>query len=216
VGGVPTLNVPLVKQVVGLAQQVVSLLPNGAADLSVSDVLRWPGVIQPAEIDLTSIQRDALVTLDAALVVLAEGQEREGSRIASFIQARLLSITSVIKQIRERLPEVISRQRERLALRLAELQAALNPDRLEQEVLLCVQRLDVEEELDRLAGHVEEVERVVLNETGAGRRLDFLMQELNREANTLGSKSLDVEITRFAVELKVFIEQMREQIQNIE
>jgi uncharacterized protein (TIGR00255 family) len=157
-----------------------------------------------------------LVTLDAALVVLAEGQEREGSRIASFIQARLLSITSVIKQIRERLPEVISRQRERLALRLAELQAALNPDRLEQEVLLCVQRLDVEEELDRLAGHVEEVERVVLNETGAGRRLDFLMQELNREANTLGSKSLDVEITRFAVELKVFIEQMREQIQNIE
>ncbi|CAK0744194.1 UPF0701 family protein YicC [Gammaproteobacteria bacterium] len=209
------LNHPLAEQITRLSRQVDTLLFN-AAPVSSLDVLRWPGVIQSQEVDFSSIQQDALAALEAALTELIETREREGTRIAVLIGERLLAMEGVLVRVRQRLPEVLTRQRERLTARLAEIQASLSAERLEQEMLLFVQRIDVEEELDRLTTHIEEVRRVIAKEDGAGRRLDFLMQELNREANTLGAKSADMEITRAAVDLKVLIEQMREQVQNIE
>jgi uncharacterized protein (TIGR00255 family) len=209
------LNRPLAEQIAQLSRQVETLLFD-VAPVSPLDVLRWPGVIQAQEIDLASIQQDALIALESMLLEVLENREREGARIEILIGERLSAMEDVLARVRIRLPEVLVRQRERLTARLAEVQTSLSSERLEQEMLLFVQRIDVAEELDRLTGHIEEVRRVIAKEEGAGRRLDFLMQELNREANTLGAKSVDMEITRAAVDLKVFIEQMREQVQNIE
>ncbi|CAK0749902.1 UPF0701 family protein YicC [Gammaproteobacteria bacterium] len=214
-GGDFALNQPLAEQLVRLSHQVDTLLSN-AAPVSSLEILRWPGVIQAQEVDLGAIQQDVLVALEAALDELVDTREREGARITVLIGERLTAMEAVLVRVRARLPEVLIRQRERLNARLVEIQASLSPERLEQEILVFVQRIDVAEELDRLTVHIEEVRRVVAAEEGAGRRLDFLMQELNREANTLGSKSVDVEVTRAAIDLKVLIEQMREQVQNIE
>jgi len=209
------LNQPLVEQIVRLSRQMDTLLSN-VAPISSLEVLRWPGVLQAQEVDFVSIQQDVLAALEAALDELVDTREREGARIATLTGERLSAMDVVLARVRTRLPEVLIRQRERLNARLVEVQASLSPERLEQEILVFIQRIDVAEELDRLVVHIEEVRRVIAAEEGAGRRLDFLMQELNREANTLGSKSADVEVTRAAVDLKVLIEQMREQVQNIE
>ncbi|CAK0741388.1 YicC family protein [Gammaproteobacteria bacterium] len=209
------LNHSLVEQIAQLIKQVDTLFSN-TTSVSSLEVLRWVGVIQTQEIDLVSVQQDAMVALELVLSDVLENREREGARITILIRDRLATMEGVLRRIRIRLPEVLVRQRERLNSRLTEVQAALGPERLEQEMLLFVQRIDVEEEIDRLDSHIEEVRRIIAEEENAGRRLDFLMQELNREANTLGSKSVDMEITRSAVDLKVLIEQMREQIQNIE
>jgi uncharacterized protein (TIGR00255 family) len=141
---------------------------------------------------------------------------REGVRLRELIEQRCSSLEVLVAQVRTRLPEVQIRVRERLNERLADLKAQVDQERLEQELALLLQRLDVDEELDRLTGHIAEIRRVTAAGEPAGRRLDFLMQELNREANTLSSKSQDLETTRAAVEMKVTIEQMREQVQNIE
>ncbi len=210
-----TLNHLLAEQLIRLSQQVEALLP-AAQSLSPLDILRWPGVIQSQETSLETVQQIALTTFQQALEELVMGREREGVRIGRFLEERILAMEAVLVRVRARLPEVLVCQRERLSQRLGELLASLNPDRLEQEMLLFAQRVDVAEELDRLAGHLEEVRRVLTQDEVAGRRLDFLMQELNREANTLGSKSVDTETTRAAVDLKVLIEQMREQVQNLE
>ena len=180
------------------------------------DVLRWPGVIREAEIDADSLNR-ALPTLVAATVrALAGARAREGARLRQLIDERCAGLEGLVAQVRARLPEVHARVRNRLAERLAELQGQVDKDRVEQEIVMLLQRLDVAEELDRLTGHIAETRRIVASGEPAGRRLDFLMQEFNREANTLSSKSQDLDTTRIAVDMKVLIEQMREQVQNIE
>ena len=147
---------------------------------------------------------------------LVATREREGARLAGLIQERCDRLATCAARIRQRMPQVMAEVRERIHDRLQEVRAELDPNRLEQELALLAQRLDVDEETDRLAAHIEEVRSVLNNNGPIGRRLDFLMQELNREANTLASKSSDLEVTRMALEMKVLIEQMREQVQNIE
>jgi uncharacterized protein (TIGR00255 family) len=179
-------------------------------------VLRWPGVIEEQDFDKTSIEKQALSLFSAALDDLVAMREREGAELQGFIQQRIDSVREIVVSIRNKMPEILAKQNQNILDRLADLQAELEPTRLEQEVSLLTQKADVEEELDRLGSHLKEVERVLSAKGQKGRRLDFLMQELNREANTLSSKSIVVETTLNAVELKVLIEQMREQIQNVE
>jgi uncharacterized protein (TIGR00255 family) len=187
-----------------------------AAAINPLDVLRWPGVVAAETRDTEPVQAAAVALLEATLEDLVRARRVEGERLASMLLERCDGIETLIGRVRERLPEVRTRLRERLQERLADLEVNLDEDRLEQEVALLVQKMDVDEEVDRLESHVAEVRRLVTKTGPVGRRLDFLMQELNREANTLASKSQDRETTRAAVELKVLIEQMREQIQNIE
>ena len=146
----------------------------------------------------------------------AAARSREGARLRELIEQRCAGLTALVAQVRERLPQVQVRARTRLNERIAELAASVDHERLEQELAILLQRLDVDEELDRLSAHIGEIQRVIGGSEPAGRRLDFLMQELNREANTLSSKSQDLEVTRTAVDMKVLIEQMREQVQNVE
>lgn len=180
------------------------------------EVLRWPGVIEEQDFDRTTIEKQALTLFTAALDDLVATREREGAELQGFITQRIDSIREIVVSVREKMPEILAKQKQALLDRLHDLQAELEPTRLEQEVSLLAQKADVEEELDRLDSHLNEVARVLNAKGQKGRRLDFLMQELNREANTLSSKSIVVETTLSAVELKVLIEQMREQIQNIE
>jgi uncharacterized protein (TIGR00255 family) len=180
------------------------------------DVLRWPGVLETAEQDFTPVQEAALTLFDQTLDALIETREREGARLAELIGQRVAAMREQVELARVRMPAVIEAVRERLKARLAEVAENMDRDRLEQEMALLAQRLDVDEEMDRLRTHLDEVSRVLAQDEPVGRRLDFLMQELNREANTLGSKSADSETTAVSVEMKVLIEQMREQVQNIE
>jgi len=186
------------------------------APVSPTDLLRWPGVVEAATPDLEALHARTLALLDEALDDLVAVREREGARLAALIEERLNALEDWVRRVRRRRPEVIEAQRRRLRERLEELAGEVDGQRLEQEMALLIQRLDVDEELDRLDTHLQEVRRQLRGDGPVGRRLDFLMQELNREANTLASKSADAETTRAAVEMKVLIEQMREQIQNIE
>jgi uncharacterized protein (TIGR00255 family) len=180
------------------------------------ELLRWPGVLQETERDLTPLAGQASALLDQALAELGATRAREGAQIHDLLASRCTAMVELLRAERTRLPQVRARLREKLTARLAELQAAVDQDRLEQELVFLAQKMDVDEELDRLDGHIAEVRRVLERPEPVGRRLDFLMQEFNREANTLGSKSADADTTRTAVELKVLIEQMREQVQNVE
>jgi len=180
------------------------------------EVLRWPGVLREAAGDSEELLAAAGTVFDGALADLIAARAREGERLRELLEQRCGALDELIAGVRARLPEVQARVRTRLNERVAELGAAVDQERLEQELLLLLQRLDVDEELERLTGHVLEVRRVIAAGEPAGRRLDFLMQELNREANTLSSKSQDLETTRSAVDMKVLIEQMREQVQNAE
>jgi uncharacterized protein (TIGR00255 family) len=209
------LNKPVAQRLLQLAAELEQFMGPGTG-LRPVDVLSWPGVVGETEPDLEKIQAATLAGLDAALTELIATRQREGQRITQLLLQRCDSMAVQIRQVRLRRPEVVIKLREKLLARLADL--ALEPDaqRLEQEMALMAQRLDVEEELDRLDAHLAEISHVMQRAEPVGRRLDFLMQELNREANTLSAKSADTETTRAAVELKVLIEQMREQIQNIE
>jgi uncharacterized protein (TIGR00255 family) len=180
------------------------------------DLLRWPGVVKEPERDAGSLAADAKELLGEALAAFTASRSGEGERIAQVIAARASQVSGIVEAVAARLPEVQARIRAKLGERLAALRAEVNPERLEQEVALLVQKMDVAEELDRLRSHVEELSSTLASGDAVGRKLDFLMQEFNREANTLSSKSQDVETTRQAVELKVLIEQMREQVQNVE
>lgn len=186
------------------------------APLRVIDVLRWPGVLKAPEVDLEEVNREALSLLDAALGDVLQSRRREGAHLADTIRQRLSSMEQIVSDLRQILPEVVQSFRTRLLNRLAEIRDQLDASRLEQEVVMFAQKMDVDEELDRLTAHIAEVRRVLDQSGQIGRRLDFLMQELNREANTLGAKAADVRVTNAAVDLKVLIEQMREQVQNIE
>lgn len=180
------------------------------------ELLKWPGVLQTSEVEYDKVKKTAFKLYQDALKQLVDMRKQEGSALAKFIEQRLTSIDKVTTDIRVKIPSVLEQQKQRLISRFEELNISLDPSRIEQELVLLLQKADVEEELDRLETHVKEVKRTLKQSGAVGRRLDFLMQELNREANTLSSKAIDTDITQAAVELKVLIEQMREQIQNIE
>ncbi|GGA23894.1 hypothetical protein GCM10010981_10320 [Dyella nitratireducens] len=181
-----------------------------------TDLLRFPGVLQHAEADQEAQQAALLEVLDRALDALTATREREGAKLGDILRERLDAIERIVGDVRGWMPEIRAALRTRLESRLADLKQPTDPGRLEQELVLQVTRSDVDEELDRLSTHIVETRRVLGLKEPVGRRLDFLMQEFNREANTLGSKSVDARTTNAAVELKVLIEQMREQVQNIE
>ncbi|MBL7252034.1 YicC/YloC family endoribonuclease [Alloalcanivorax sp. C16-2] len=209
------LNEALVKRLSEAARRVGDLVLH-AGQVNPLEVLQFPGVLSARQIDSDALEAAALELLDEALDALIATRDREGEQLAKLIQDRLDRVEQEVERVRKALPAIRDALRERLKQRVQEATDNPDPDRLEQELVLAAQKMDVDEELDRLVTHVAEVRRVVRKGGLIGRRLDFLMQELNREANTLASKSVDAETTAAAVELKVLIEQMREQIQNIE
>jgi uncharacterized protein (TIGR00255 family) len=190
-------------------------LPNVAA-VNPIDMLRWPGVVQQTEIDMEPLFREASNLLDVALASIDEMRASEGSRIAEMLESRCAEVEQIAASVRARMPEVLEATRVKQRERIEALDVEADPARLEVELALVATKIDVDEELDRLESHLVEIRGALQSGKPVGRRLDFLMQELNREANTLGSKSADTETTKAAVDLKVLIEQMREQIQNVE
>ena len=209
------VNMELAKRYVDASQQVGTLMGD-TAPLSPLDVLRYPGVLREPQADAEQLKQETQALFLKALEQLGNVREREGEKLKAFIEQRLNGIAAEVEKVRIRLPQLLAAQQQKIRDKLADLQGDIDNDRVEQELVHLAQRADVDEELDRLQAHLSEI-RYILNQKGQiGRRLDFLMQELNREANTLSSKSMAADTTSSAVELKVLIEQMREQIQNIE
>jgi uncharacterized protein (TIGR00255 family) len=204
----------LVARLADTAQMLAAKFPQLNVDFA--SLLGWPGVLRDQGTDQESLRQSALALLDAALDEMVAARAREGERLGGFLRERLDGIERIVAEVRAHMPGVRAAMRARFDTRLAELKQPLEPGRVEQEVVLQVQRIDVDEELDRLSAHIGEARRVFGLKEAVGRRLDFLMQEFNREANTLGSKAADPRTTNAAVELKVLIEQMREQVQNLE
>ncbi len=209
------INEALAERVISRYQQLAALSDN-AAPLDLMKVMQWPGVIETPSLDQEALSERVMASLQKALIDLVDTREREGAALQIMIEQRCQQIQRIAEEVRERMPEILQNHRQKLQERVQDLAINLEPERLEQEMVLLAQKSDVAEELDRLQNHVREVESVLQRDEPIGRRLDFLMQELNREANTLGSKSIDTDTTRYSVDLKVLIEQMREQIQNIE
>ena len=205
----------LAERYVNASQQVSELMDN-PAPLSSLDVLRYPGVLREPQVDPEQLKQETLALFLKALEQLGNVREREGEKLKTFIGQRLDGIATEVDKVREQLPRLLAAQQQKIRDKLADLQGEINNDRVEQELVHLAQRADVDEELDRLEAHLSEIRHILDQKGQIGRRLDFLMQELNREANTLSSKSMTVDTTNSAVELKVLIEQMREQIQNIE
>ena len=197
-----------------IAAELRSRLPT--LQVEMSQLLQLPGVLQQPELDQTELQRTAMALLDEVLAHFVGAREREGDKLAQGMRERIDAIAERLVQVRALLPGIREALHQRLRLRLAEVISSADPGRLEQELVLGLQKLDVDEELDRLDSHLAEARRVLKLREAVGRRLDFLMQEFNREANTLGSKSVDARTSQIAVDLKVLIEQLREQVQNIE
>jgi len=208
------LDDALVGRLAETAQSLAAKFPQLNVDFVA--LLGWPGVMLERENDQDSLRVAALKVVDEALAQMVATREREGARLGGFLGERLEAIGKIVLDVRGHLPEVRAALRARFDQRLAELKQPLEPGRVEQEVVLQLQRIDVDEELDRLTAHVAEARHTLGMKEAVGRRLDFLMQEFNREANTLGSKAADPRTTKAAVELKVLIEQMREQVQNLE
>ncbi len=209
------LNENLVRQIGRAVEELADLLP-GSRKVDPVDVLRWPGVVEEPVVDTDPLLAAAVALLNDALQSLAGMRSSEGERIAAMLESRCADILAIAKSVQKRMPKVLQAVRERQRERIDKLNIEADPARLETELALIAQKLDVDEELDRLESHISEIRTVLASSEPVGRKLDFLMQELNREANTLGSKSADTETTSAAVELKVLIEQMREQIQNVE
>ena len=217
--GAIQVNQVLIKQLASVALELDAHFPQLRAEFT--DLLQYPGVLQSKSVDAEALQAHALALLDVLLDQFVAGREREGEKLAAAISERVEAIAARAAEVRELIPQIRAGQRQKMDTRLADLvQPAgapqLEPGRFEQELVLWLQKLDVDEELDRLDSHVKEIRRVLKQSEPVGRRLDFLLQEFNREANTLGSKSVDVRTTNIAVELKVLIDQIREQVQNIE
>lgn len=187
---------------------------NQSADLV--QLMRWPGLLQQEETDTNTMEKDVKQAFSQAVEQLIEVRQREGEALAATIEQRLKGISEEVAQVQQQMPDVIKWQRERIINRFEEAKVELDQERLEQEMVFLAQKVDVAEEIDRLNTHVTECLRLIKEKGPVGRRLDFLMQEFNREANTLGSKSINADITSSSVEIKVLIEQMREQVQNIE
>lgn len=209
------LDTALLDELLARVEQVRGRLAD-AAPVSPLELLRWPGIVREAELDAKPVLVAALELLREAVNELNDTRYREGQRMRDLLLARCASVRAQVQVVKLRLPEVSQRLRERILERISQLGVAPDVERLEQEIVLYTHKMDVDEELDRLTAHLDEVTAVLDSSEPAGRRLDFLMQELNREANTLSSKSQDSETTRAAVDMKVMIEQMREQVQNVE
>ena len=208
------LNKELANQVIQSLQWIKS--QAGEGEINLTDLLRYPGVVEAQEQDLDAISQDLLTAFDDLLTDFIAMRGREGEKLNDIIQQRLDSIAVETDKVRSQMSAVLQWQRERLLQRFEDAQLNLDPQRVEQEMILLAQRVDVAEELDRLQMHVKETTNILKKGGAVGRKLDFMMQELNRESNTLASKSINADITASAVELKVLIEQMREQIQNLE
>jgi len=211
----PELNLDTINQLMVWSRTVQSTVPV-VGELSIADILKWPGVLTPERIDEDQLSVTAKDALANALSVLASQRQREGRQLAVVINAKLAAARDIVIGVQSRGPELDQYARQRLNERVSEFAEQLEPGRFEQELVLLLAKSDITEEIDRLQLHLAEVENILNGSGPVGRRLDFLMQELNREANTLGSKSNHPETTTAAVDLKVLIEQMREQIQNIE
>ncbi|MEE8343474.1 MAG: YicC/YloC family endoribonuclease [Gammaproteobacteria bacterium] len=209
------INRDYLQQLLVACHSVEGML-NSAAALNPLDLLGWPGVIQEESQDITPLLDDALQALDSALEEMVQTRQREGDQITAWITARGDAMEKLVEQASQLLPDIQAGLREKLLARLSEINIEADAGRLEQELVFMAQKTDVSEELDRLNGHLHEMRKVLQRKEPVGRRLDFLMQEFNREANTFGSKSVNAETTRLSVELKVLIEQMREQVQNVE
>ena len=209
------LDMTLIEQLATASEQVKRYFPEHRP-VSTLEIMRWPGVLQIPQADPELLHAKALALLDTALAELIRGRRREGEKLKLILEQRCQGITDIVKQMRALIPEIKQSWRDKLQARLAEVKGELDPGRLEQEMVIMAQKIDVDEELDRLGAHVSEVQHGLNSGKAIGRRLDFLMQELNREANTLGSKSVDARTGTASVDLKVLIEQMREQVQNIE
>jgi len=210
-----SVNEQLVAQINQACDQVHGVIGPGPA-LDALEILKWPGVLSSPGLDMEQATQQALIAFDGGLTDLIAMREREGQSLTVFIQQRIAAIKQEIEKVTALLPEILKAQRENLQARLAAVKIKVDDDRFEQEMVMLLQKADVDEELDRLQAHLVEVERILEQGGAVGRRLDFMMQELNREANTLSSKSISHLTTQIAVQLKVLIEQMREQIQNIE
>ncbi|MCG9697803.1 YicC/YloC family endoribonuclease [Shewanella sp. Isolate11] len=208
------LNQSLATQIIQAADWVKQ--QAGQGEINVVDILRWPGVMSGSEQDMDAVGKELLSAFDGAIDQFIEARGREGDAIKIMLETRLDAIVEQVAIVRKHMPAVMQWQRDKLTNRLSEIQGELDPARLEQEMVLLAQKMDVAEEMDRLDAHVAETRRILKKGGAQGRRLDFMMQEFNRESNTLASKSISAEVTAAAVELKVLIEQMREQIQNIE
>ncbi|MEQ9845999.1 YicC/YloC family endoribonuclease [Pectobacterium brasiliense] len=208
------LNEKLAKQLVNAANWVKMQSDEG--EINPVDILRWPGVMSAEEQDLDAISAELLTALEGTLDDFIAARESEGNALKALIEQRLAGVSAEVVKVRAQMPNILLWQRERLQSKLEDAQVQLENNRLEQELVLMAQRVDVAEELDRLDAHVKETYKILKKEEAVGRRLDFMMQEFNRESNTLASKSINADVTASAIELKVLIEQMREQIQNIE
>ena len=209
------INDMLLGQLKTAQAAVLAQLPQAAA-LSVGEVLRWPGMLADDSPAFDALQPEIASLVAAALDELVATRGREGERLAEMIRSRIQRMRELVASVQPRVPALVAEYQEKLATRLRDAAATLDDDRIRLEVGLFAQRVDVAEELSRLSTHLDEVERILKVGGAAGKRLDFLMQELNREANTLGSKAMAADLTGVAIELKVLIEQMREQVQNIE
>jgi len=209
------LQTGLMQQLLALEQTVRQHAPN-AAPLSVAEILRWPGIIASEEVSKEALKEAALALATRALDELAATRAREGEKLKDIILERAAQMSALAARIKPKTALIVAALQEKLRQRLQEAQVGSDDERVRQEIVLFAQKIDVDEELARLGAHLSELQRILKKGGGAGKRLDFLMQELNREANTLGSKSVSLELTQTSVELKVLIEQMREQIQNIE
>ncbi len=209
------INATLMAQINALAAQVRAQCPD-AQPLPIAEILRWPGMLEESAPDIEALREAALRLLDEALREFNASRAREGAKLKAVILERVHAMRRLATDIRPRVPGIVAGYREKLAKRIEEILQSHDPERIHQEVALFAQKIDVDEELDRLLTHLDEIERVLGAGGQSGKRLDFLMQELNREANTLGSKAVTLDFSQSSVEFKVYIEQMREQVQNLE
>ncbi len=209
------INEKLAQQVIHAAEKVMKMTGE-ISRINPFQVMQWQGVMETPEQDMDSINKDLLSAFDVAISDFLEARGREGENMKALIEQRLCAISEEVVKVRERMPEILQWQRERILSKFEEASVELDSGRVEQELILLAQKSDVAEELDRLDSHVKETRNILSKGGACGRRLDFMMQEFNRESNTLASKSISTDVTASGVELKVLIEQMREQIQNIE
>ena len=209
------LNIALLGQLTELDRRVREQLPGGAT-LSVNEVLRWPGVLETDALPLEEIREHTNALLGRTVEDFTQSRAREGEKLKGLLLDRVTRMEELVQRVKPKIPLLVTAYQERLATRLRDASADIDEDRIRQELVLFSSKVDVEEELSRLVAHLSELRRILTQGGPVGKRLDFLMQELNRESNTLGSKSVDIDVSQASVELKVLIEQMREQVQNIE
>lgn len=211
----PELNEVLLQQLIALDTRIRVIFP-AAADLGVSDILRWPGMLGTEALPVEELQTACRDLVQRALDEFTASRAREGEKLKTMLLERAATMELRVAEVAPRMPQALAAFQEKLTARLKEAMGAGDDERIRQEVTLFANKVDVDEELSRLTTHIAELQRILEKGGAVGKRLDFLMQELNREANTLGSKSVDIAVTQVSMELKVLIEQMREQIQNIE